>query len=520
MAINDGYLPENILPIAEKESGRKLKEEERKGLNIMKKYIDEYNNIDCVYLWEISRLARKQKVLISIKDYLIEKNINIKIKNPSCVLLNNDGTINEMGDMVFSLFGQMSESEMRTKIARFKRTKKVNSEKGKYSGGKVMYGYTIDESGYYIINEDEAKVIRLIFDLYTNEKNNIGTIKILRELHQRGYFLKGFLINKILSNTAYIGYFDYPQGNYRKYPPIITQEIFDKAQEKKKHNSNNADKSKSIWLCSKLIKCEKCGSYMMANKGARVYSCKAHTHQNFYKKNCDNKTAINISAMDGIAWNFSKSLFFADSITDKEKQIETNQAQIEILKQKINVGKQTEYRIDEKEKRIMDSYFNLEIDEKEKIKRLKLVNIERKEHEIKIVEWNNDIQRLENEIKILEGDKKNITQIQEIKNILKLTNQRINKEEKYNIVHRYIKEIQIKEIILYFHTNKDGETNIYQEKITQKDKVKKAKEITISAYNGQIIRYFFLYNEKNGFNQFAKESEITNKITPIVIEKQ
>ena len=49
MAIKDGYLPECIIPICEKESGIKLAEEERAGLNKMKELIEEDNDINCVY---------------------------------------------------------------------------------------------------------------------------------------------------------------------------------------------------------------------------------------------------------------------------------------------------------------------------------------------------------------------------------------------------------------------------------------------------------------------------------------
>ena len=129
MAINDGYSKENIILIPEKESGIKLSEEERKGITTLKKHIENDDTINCVYLWEISRLARRQKVLMSIREYLIERKINIKIKTPTCSLLNADGTLNEGADLIFSLYSQMSEAEMRTKIERFRRTKKVNSEK-------------------------------------------------------------------------------------------------------------------------------------------------------------------------------------------------------------------------------------------------------------------------------------------------------------------------------------------------------------------------------------------------------
>lgn len=532
MAINDGYLPQNIIPIAEIESGRKLKEEERKGINTMKKYIENDSSINCVYLWEISRLARKQKVLFSVRDYLVDRKINIKIKEPSCTLLNDDGTINDGADMLFSLYAQMSEAEMRTKIQRFKRTKKVNSTQMKYSGGKVMFGYKIDDDGYYQIDEEKADIIRLIFNLYTTK--NIGAIQLRRELEERGHNIKGSLILKILRNTAYIGYIDYPKGNNRKYPPIITKEIFDKAQKQKEENKTQTDKAiKHIWLCSKLIRCNECGGYMIANGGARVYNCKAHSHLHFYKKNCTNKLSINISAIDGIAWHFAKSLFFADSLADKERQIKDNEQQIKVLTEKLNASPLTEKKINEKEQRIIDAYLDMVISKDIYTRKLNKVRNERKDFEIKVADYKNNLERLENEIKYLQNDKKNISTMQKIKDVLHLSNQRISQQDKYDIVHRYIKHIEIKETILHYFTNQLGEKIIYSEnqlsEINNNDtstewkeieKTKKAKEIIIYAMNGKISTYFFMYNEKKAFNQFAYLSEKTNQITPTLITKQ
>lgn len=61
MAINDGYKPEDIIPICEKESGIKLEEEERAGLNKMKELI-ETGGIKCVYFWEVSRMPEGRRL--------------------------------------------------------------------------------------------------------------------------------------------------------------------------------------------------------------------------------------------------------------------------------------------------------------------------------------------------------------------------------------------------------------------------------------------------------------------------
>lgn len=56
-AYADGYTDDDIIIIAKKESGVKLKEAEREGLNDLKRVI-ERNIIDGVYLYELSRLSR------------------------------------------------------------------------------------------------------------------------------------------------------------------------------------------------------------------------------------------------------------------------------------------------------------------------------------------------------------------------------------------------------------------------------------------------------------------------------
>lgn len=53
MAIKDGYSPDDIIPICEKESGIKLSEEERAGLNRMKELIETDKAYPCIFSYLI-----------------------------------------------------------------------------------------------------------------------------------------------------------------------------------------------------------------------------------------------------------------------------------------------------------------------------------------------------------------------------------------------------------------------------------------------------------------------------------
>lgn len=106
----DGYSDENIIIIEDKESAIKLSEEERMGLNKIKEYINNDPTIETVYLYELSRLSRRQLVLFSIRDYLVERHIQLICLKPYFKLLDFDGTMSQTGSLMFSIFSSISES--------------------------------------------------------------------------------------------------------------------------------------------------------------------------------------------------------------------------------------------------------------------------------------------------------------------------------------------------------------------------------------------------------------------------
>ena len=202
MALADGYTLANIVAIAEKESGIKLTENERKGLNRMKEEV-ERGGVEVVYAWEISRIARKKKVLFSVVDYLMQHRVNLRIKEPNISLMNSDGSINEGAETVLTLFGQLAESEMRNKMVRFGRGKKERAAKGQYNGGGIPYGYTVDSEGYLKADPEKAQHIRDIYSLYLSTDR--GITWVAREMQSRGIKVSRSGIAAILRERAYIG---------------------------------------------------------------------------------------------------------------------------------------------------------------------------------------------------------------------------------------------------------------------------------------------------------------------------
>lgn len=334
LARSFGYTNEEIVSVAEKESGIKLKEEERKGLNRMKKLLST-GEFNCVFAWEISRIGRKKKVLFSILDYLVSQKIQLIIKEPSIRLLKENDTIDEGAETVFTLYAQLAESEMRNKSARFARAKKEYFNKGKYMGGKIMLGYKVNQDGYWEVDEKAAKIVHLIFDLYNSGEYSMT--ELAKELMSRGYFRNSSSVTSlkaqlshILKNPIYKGI----RTSNNLYPQLIDEITWNKTVKRRESNRHMGAK-KAQRLLSALIRC-KCGASYSANLLDCTYSCRVQ--HNSVEKGLEHSPGINLNMAESLAWYVALTEMQEDMIYERDATRNEYEKEIQILEQKIEAS--------------------------------------------------------------------------------------------------------------------------------------------------------------------------------------
>ena len=99
----------------------------------------------------------------------------------------------------------------------------------RYTGGNVLYGYYIGEDQKYHINEEEAVVVRKIFDCCESQCGYGGLLEELRNkgIHTRqGRVFTASTFYYILKNRRYTGDYVYsPVGNLKEHrsQPIIVE---------------------------------------------------------------------------------------------------------------------------------------------------------------------------------------------------------------------------------------------------------------------------------------------------------
>ena len=337
----DGYTDSNIIIIEDKESAIKLSEEERHGLNMMKDHINNNPNIKCVYIYELSRLSRRQLVLFSIRDFLVERKIQLICLKPYFRLLEVNGEMSQTGSLMFSLFSSLSESEMMLKQERMMRGRRRNKELGKSVGGRPPFGYDVDKNKRYVIDPKNSLIISRIFKDYGYNNKSMRGIAI--ELKEEGYFSNPSLnathqyIQRILNNPIYKGEFPYPQ--------IIAPELFSVVQQNiSRYNTNKITRKKEPFLLKGLVCDAKTGYILSINGAIDTYFSKHHSG-----------VAIRKNNIDPVVWEHSK-IMYERYVMNKDKLLTLIKSQYQTTAKKISVVDQEIKDIGVKLERTEESY--------------------------------------------------------------------------------------------------------------------------------------------------------------------
>lgn len=346
-----GYTDSQLIVIENHESAIKLDESERIGIQKMYNAIESDKSIDCVICYEVSRLSRRLKDLYSIRDFLIEHNVQLIILKPYLRLLDPDGKMSQGANLMFSLFASMSESEMMIKKERMMRGKRQKIKECKYAGGNIAIGYTYDKkTGNILVDDNATKVIRQIFDMC---ENGDSTYTIAKYMFEKG-LIEGKTIEnviakvgQILRNIAYTGNAEtgYP------YPQIISNEQFDKCKEIRTKHRKLYTKTKYVYFGKGIL-------YNRRNMRALTPGAASNIY-NSYDYSTRESISINLNFIDSVIWAVVKEHIYNDN---PERRIKYIRAKYDALEVKIrrNNSKIDDYskREERIERRIIEGKLN------------------------------------------------------------------------------------------------------------------------------------------------------------------
>ena len=411
----DGYTDDNIIIIEDKESAIKLSEEERNGLNKMKEYIKNDPSINAVYLYELSRLSRRQLVLFSIRDFLIERGIQLVCVQPPMKLLDEDGKMSTTAAITFALYSTLSETEMTVKKERMMRGRLHNKQMGKTMGGRPTFGYVTDKDKYYRIDPQQSALLKRIYIEYIDGK---PIFVIAKELKEEGLFPK-CIVHTLSHKIDRWLQAEYLLGN-TQYPQIISNSLFDKAQKERVKRKKAPRKShKNIFLLKGMIFDGNTNHPLWGERGIESY-CDTHF----------GGVCIKMQYIDPIVWDFAK-VMYQKHIMNKKIYRRQLQKELEVIRIKITNLKEEKAsiikKIDKVEERMI--FGNLSTNRGEEI----IYTLKEK--------------RIEVEQRILELTNESVAKHQQLIDIdLKeiFDENAMSLDDKINIVRKVIKKVTIK----------------------------------------------------------------------------
>jgi site-specific DNA recombinase len=233
-------------------------------------------HFDVILTYKLDRLVRSVGDLNELLT-MFDKN-NVKYKSATEMF----DTTSAMGRFFIMIVGAMAQWERENLAERVKLGMTRRHEEGQRNGAKPPYGYNLID-GALVVNEEEAKWVRFIFDSYASK----GRRTIAVDLNNRGLRTKegntwnDFNIHYIATNPVYYGSL---RWNYRKlsgaktgeeiivdgdHEGIITKEKFDEVQSIRVKRKGTGFRSDTDYPYTGVLRCARCGGTMYGSRRKR-----------------------------------------------------------------------------------------------------------------------------------------------------------------------------------------------------------------------------------------------------------
>lgn len=316
---------------------------------------------DFIITKEISRFSRSTLDSIRYTQELLDYNVGVFFQN------DNINTLDTDSEFRLVIMAGVAQDEIRKLSERLKFGFRQAIKNGHVLGNDKLYGYDKKDC-VLTVNEEEAEIIRIIFDLYGNQR--LGTRTISKRLMELGYTSREgnafntLTIRHILENPKYKGWYcgnksqsvDYrtkrnillDESEWVTYPDpsipaIVSEELWNRAnalykrrrEEMKSHSSGLSFHNRYPY--SAKIYCEEHGTtfhrqVIQTKKGQQeVWQCKVYRSHG--------RAACSAPQIHSCDLDLILSDIFKELVRDKEKIIDSLVTVLTNIPKEVDYGK-------------------------------------------------------------------------------------------------------------------------------------------------------------------------------------
>lgn len=358
------------LPLQDRPEGSRLLEDAAAGA------------FDTVLVYKLDRLGRSARVILNAV-YELEQH-GVKVKSMTEPFDTGDPS----GRFLLTILAGVADLERENILSRMWHGANRAAREGKWLGGIVPYGYTVNDDGYLEVSEtnipgfnlSEADVVRFIYSMvgergYSTVEvaDQLNAMKIppryviagrkikrgKRKVNTAGVWRPARIRNMIV-NSTYMGKHRYGKRSKknrqvieRKVPAIVTEELWEKAQQTLRENRIEAIQNKKYdYLLSGLIRCGTCGmsyhgaGYTNGKRGIkRWYRCGGKTAYRGPLKGKCNSRNVGADWLEELVWNDCVNFIqnpgeaikqLSDSMNQRKSRLDELEKEMELLRRAID----------------------------------------------------------------------------------------------------------------------------------------------------------------------------------------
>ena len=240
---------------------------------------------DVIVCWKSDRLSRGMYTAAALMEVVEAHQVRL------------ESVMDAIDMKTFGLMAAIGKIELDNFRERATLGKRGTAKQGRVPTGKLPYGYRIGEDGRPEVVEEQAEVVRRIFQMYVHE--GMGSPSIAVRLTDEGIptqtgklLWRQSYIHYVLRNETYTGTWIYgkervistedgvkvyqqPEDTWIEVPvpQIVDDETWGRAQVLKKQRRSRAKRNtKVLYLLQHLLRCGECGHYFHAKSQWRTSS--------------------------------------------------------------------------------------------------------------------------------------------------------------------------------------------------------------------------------------------------------
>ena len=250
---------------------------------------------DAIIVWKIDRFSRDKYDSVYYKNILKKNGVSVISATEPI----DDSPEGQLMESIFEGFSAYYIKDLAMKVSR---GMTENTLKGKFNGGTLTFGYTIDENKSFQPDPVKALVVADIFRRYASGESIesiLASLKAEGLKTSRNTSPTYSFITNMLKNRRYLGEYSF-QGTVveNAFTPLVDAAIFEKCQRLLSANQHKPAHFKPVedkYILTGKIFCGLCGTTMCGVSGTsstgakhRYYHCRTAK----MKKACEKKRIL------------------------------------------------------------------------------------------------------------------------------------------------------------------------------------------------------------------------------------